>query len=373
MGLYIDLSEFLKNPATTGIQRIAGELCRWMPANTAVPVRHYRGNYVAFPSDLVRVVSDYFREPSEDQAQNIRHLGACEKGRHLTLRDEDVVLVPEVIIEADRLDFLSAMPEQRFQLHRFLVYDLLPLTHPQFFWSTWMTEICRYYKLLRKSSHCSFISEATRDVFYRRLKRSADTDGVVMPLGADSLGPRIENPALNRAPVFTVLGTIEPRKNHQLILEAFDPLLGKLPSLILRFIGNIGWVGADFGDKIQRLASDPESGFRLEQGCSDQDVNQFVRESRATIYVSEAEGFGLPPLESLWAGTPVIASSAIPSLRSREPKGIHVVEPLTADKLRDAVLAFTDDDYANRKTTEAWETELPTWKHFTENMLLWCK
>jgi glycosyltransferase involved in cell wall biosynthesis len=372
MSLYLDVSEFLKNPITTGIQRIAGQLCRHMPAGAAVPVRHYRGRYVAFTSELILAIGTYFGEPTEGNAQKIWDLGAPEIGRPIALQSSDVVLVPEVIIRADRLDFLSQMPDREFELHRFLIYDLLPLTHPQLFWSSWMSDICRYYKLLRKSSHCSFISEATKHVFYRRLKRCEDVDGIVMPLGADSLGPRVSKPNLDRGLVFTVLGTIEPRKNHRLILEAFEPLLGTVPGLVLRFVGKIGWIDAEFASKVQRLGSDPASGFRLEEGCSDEQVADFVRESRATIYVSDAEGFGLPPLESLWLGTPVIASDCIPSLERIGEAGVHVLRPADVVNLRRAVLAFCEDSYMREKIRGAISLRLPSWHSFTADMLAWC-
>ena len=56
-------------------------------------------------------------------------------------------------------------------------------------------------------------------------------------------------------------------------------------------------------------------------------------DSWATIYISEAEGFGLPPVESLWLGTPVVASAAIPSLEAIGPAGVHIVEPVNTIEL----------------------------------------
>ena len=372
MSLYIDISEFLCNPITTGIQRIAGELCRHLPADSAVPVRHHKGEYVAFSPALIRAIGLYFREPGQTEAAEIRRLGRPEEGSPVRVMPRDIVLVPEVVIEPARLDFLNRMPSQQMRQHRFIVYDLLPITHPEFFWSTWLLEICQYYRVLRGSTCPAFISKETRKAFYGRLKRTSVQDGLVLPLGCDSLGPRPDKPLLNRPMTFSVLGTVEPRKNHQLILEAFEPLLGRVEGIRLRFIGKMGWVGGEFTQKVHKLASDPKSGFQFEDAAGDDAIREYIEQSRATIYVSTAEGYGLPPVESLWAGTPVIASRAIPSLNGRGPEGIHFIDPLTAGELRNAVLAFNDCTYSDQKCAEAARLDLPTWESFSHEVLQWC-
>jgi glycosyltransferase involved in cell wall biosynthesis len=77
-------------------------------------------------------------------------------------------------------------------------------------------------------------------------------------------------------------------------------------------------------------------------------------------------------VESLWVGTPVIASTTIPSLKGRGSAGVHFVDPLNAVNLRRAVLAFLDDGYANQKTEEIIELDLPTWRSFTQEVFRWC-
>jgi hypothetical protein len=77
-------------------------------------------------------------------------------------------------------------------------------------------------------------------------------------------------------------------------------------------------------------------------------------------------------MESLWVGTPVIASTTIPSLKGRGSGGVQFVEPLNAANLRRAVLEFLDDDYANRKIEETLQLKLPKWQSFTEEVLRWC-
>lgn len=372
VSLYIDLSEFLNNPITTGIQRIEGEICRCLEPGTAMPVRHHAGRYVQLPAQLIGAIGRYFRDPSEDGVQEVKRLGKADGREAVSIFKGDVVLVPEVIIEQERLTFLNRMSEEILARHRFIVYDLLPMTHPEFFWSTWLLEICQYYRILRRATSCGFISEDSRDAYYGRLKRTPLRGGIVLPLGCDALGPKPVQPSVKRSLTFSVLGTVEPRKNHKIILDAFLPLLGQVEGLRLEFIGKMGWIDADFAQKVQHLAADSNSGFRFHTASGDNEIRERIERSRATIYVSTAEGYGLPPVESIWLGTPVIASRSIPSLKSLPGDGIHFVEPLNAANLRQAVLAFLDDNYASRKAEEAAASALPTWHSFTEEVLRWC-
>ena len=372
MSLYIDLTEFLANPIKTGIQRITGEICRYLPVDALIPLRLSSSGYVALPPDLIRSISRHFSDAGEQEVHQIRSLGAIENGFAIHPALSDTVLVPEVFDNPQRLAFFRQMQEQDLQRHRFIVYDLLPITHPEFFVAAGMVPICGYYQLLRRARRCGFISEYTRDAYYRRLKRTSDHDGVVLPLGCDALGPMTFCAPLDRPLAFSVLGTIEPRKNHQLILDAFEPLLGRIEGLTLSFIGRMGWVDPAFAQRVHSLASNPSSGFHFHSAPDDGAIRNYVERSRATIYVSAAEGYGLPPVESLWIGTPVIASNNIPSLERLGSTGIHRVAALNIVNLRRAVLAFVDNSYANLKIEETSQLNLPTWQSFTQEVLRWC-
>jgi len=371
MSFYIDLTELLSNPRKTGIERISGEICRNLPPRTAIPIRINADHYVTLPPTLIDIIGGYFRDDNGAGATEIRRLGAVEKGSALKLSPRDTVLIPEIFGDP-RTAFFRSLSEQELQQHRFIVYDLLPVTHPEFFSPEMPLVMSGYFQILRRTNHCGFISEHTREVYYGRLRRTDAREGVVLPLGCDALGPRAERPTLNRPLSFTVLGTIEPRKNHQLILEAFEALLRQIEGLSLSFIGKMGWVDSEFAQKVRTLAAEENSGFRFHSAPDDEAIRRHIEESRATIYISSTEGYGLPPVESLWVGTPVIASATIPSLTRLGTAGIHYVDPLNVINLRRAVLAFLDDGYANRKTEETIHLNLPTWRSFTEEVLRWC-
>ena len=372
MSFYIDLTGFLSEPLRTGIQRISGELCRHLEPGTAVPVRLHHGNYVALSPSLIAAMGEYFREASGAGEAEMIRLGSPERGSAVNIGASDAVLVPEVF-DITRAAFFRDMPEEKLQRCRFIVYDLLPLTHPEYFPDGMSLWTAGYFHVIRRGVDCGFISDYTRDLYYGRLKRAVARGGTVLPLGCDSLGPRRDPLPLNRPLTFTVLGTIEPRKNHEMILDAFELLLRQLCGLRLIFLGKMGWVDSDFARRVRALASDEHSGFKFYPMAGDQMIRDCIEQSRATIYVSAAEGYGLPPVESLWAGTPVIATATIPSLQRLGSAGIHYVEPLNIVNLRRAVLAFVDDEYANQKTKETLQLQLPTWRSFTEEVAKWCE
>lgn len=371
MSLYIDLSEFLSVPMKTGIQRIGGEICRYAPPNTLKPVRLHSDRYVALPPALIDAIGRYFQNENELARAEIFRLADAAGCPDVELSLSDTVLVPEIFGE-HRAGFFNRMSQEQLQRCRFIVFDLLPFTHPEYFPLNVPVVLSGYYKVVRRATSCGFISEYTRDVYYQRLKRSNDRSGVVLPLGSDSLGARPQQARLDRPLTFSVLGTIEPRKNHHLILEAFEPLLRQVKGLRLLFIGKMGWTNSDFSRKVIALASDKTSGFEFQSAPDDGAIRTYIEESRATIYASTAEGYGLPPVESLWLGTPVIASKTLPSLERLGSPGIHYVDTLNVITLRKAVLAFLDNAYANRKAEEASLLNLPTWHSFTEEVLRWC-
>jgi glycosyltransferase involved in cell wall biosynthesis len=373
MSFYIDLTEFLANPMTTGIQRIAAQICKHLPPNTAIPIRVHEDRYIALSPKLIDLIGEYFTNSTEAQAAEIRQLAAVKSSAAIKPSREDSILVPEVFMESQRHRFFRQMPEADFERCRFIVYDLLPATHPEYFPPEMPLAMSPYYQIVRKADRCGFISAYTRDVYYQRLKRTEARGGVVLPLGSDAHGARTVQPTLNRPLTFSVLGTIEPRKNHELVFNAFEPLLRQIKGLSLWFIGRMGWVTSEFAQRVQSLASDPNSGFRFLSAPGDGTIRSYIEQSRATIYVSAAEGYGLPPVESLSVGTPVIASNMIPSLQSLGSAGIYYVDPLTEANLRRAVLAFVDNEYANRKTAETTNLNLPTWHSFTQEVLRWCQ
>jgi glycosyltransferase involved in cell wall biosynthesis len=372
MSVYIDLTEFLNNPVLTGIQRVTAEICRWWPDDTLRPVRlTTAGNLVELPGRLIEAIARCFKDTDGTAVREVRALKEATI-TPVSLDGPDMLLVPEVFYDSQRIAFFRSMGTNASRRLRFIVYDLMPLLHPEYFAPDISYDvICGYFSMIRQIPQCGFISKWTQETYCRRLLRSRDLRGVVLRLGSDGLGSKAVEPLLKRPLEFCVVGTIEPRKNHALVLDAFEPLLRSVEGLRLTFLGRLGWADAQVAERIQ-MAAGNWPGFAWLSDADDNCIRQHVERARATVYVSAAEGFGLPPVESLWLGTPVIASRNLPSLEEVGSGGVHVVDPLDAATLRDVVRLFLDDSFAEAKAREASAVALPTWASFARQVAKWC-
>jgi glycosyltransferase involved in cell wall biosynthesis len=109
------------------------------------------------------------------------------------------------------------------------------------------------------------------------------------------------------------VGTIEPRKNLSLLLNAFDELLRTTnlrPQLVIA--GKVGWKVNEV--LAQARKSSLQDRVRFVGFVTDEDLRALYSSCRAFIYPSIYEGFGLPPLEAMACGAPVIASR-VPSIK----------------------------------------------------------
>src|SRR6266481_9868874 len=129
-------------------------------------------------------------------------------------------------------------------------------------------------------------------------------------------------------PYFLVCGTIEPRKNHLLLLNLwreFGRSLGSLaPKLILA--GARGWENENILDMLERCPQIRDHVIEA-PGLSTPSLKRLIDNARAVLMPSFAEGYGLPVAEALTAGAPVLASD-LPSLRAMNGAEITWLDPL---------------------------------------------
>lgn len=109
---------------------------------------------------------------------------------------------------------------------------------------------------------------------------------------------------------FLYLGNLEPRKNLLMLLEAYkkfaDESNHSIPKLVLA--GEASWLSQPIFDKVQALNLDKEVIFP--GYVAESDLANWYASARAFLYPSKYEGFGLPVIEAMAMGTPVIASNA---------------------------------------------------------------
>ena len=128
----------------------------------------------------------------------------------------------------------------------------------------------------------------------------------VAPVFLENDGPDLE---LRDHDYFVVCGTIEPRKNHRLLLNVWRELVGlrgqHAPKLVI--VGSPGWGAGSVLDALARCRMLHDRVI-LARGLSSPALRRLIAHAKALLMPSFAEGFGLPIIEALAVGTPVIAS-----------------------------------------------------------------
>lgn len=219
---------------------------------------------------------------------------------------------------------LAEQARQRGAQVGYVVYDLIPVSHPQFFTASLQQQFVRYLDLaLQRGQFFLAISETVQATLRQYAAQTLGAPAAsrlitdAFRLGSNlDLAPtqgrvrdavrQIYAAAQGPAPYLTV-GTLEPRKNHGLLLDAFERIWETCPQARLCIVGRVGWLCERL---LQRIHGHPRFGRQLHllTDATDSELAFCYQHARALIFPSHAEGFGLPLVEGLREGLPVLAS-----------------------------------------------------------------
>lgn len=203
---------------------------------------------------------------------------------------------------------LSALRSAGFSI-RVMVHDTIPLDHPQLVRADSIAPFRQKLAAVATHADCVIhLTQASRTLTDAQMARLGRVPpGVTAPLGVAVAQPDMAAlpPGLELSdPYFVTLGTIEPRKNHTLLLDVWDRLPAPKPRLFI--LGNRGWAAPDVLARLDRLA--PDGPVQVLHGLPDSAVSALIAGARALLAPSLAEGFGLPPVEAASLDTPVLAT-----------------------------------------------------------------
>jgi glycosyltransferase involved in cell wall biosynthesis len=264
----------------------------------------------------------------------------------LTSSEQYIEDVPVVVSNGDMflgLDLTSRISPRRYVdflkwraqgvLCAFVVYDLLPIFHPEWFTPRAQRSFRSWLSLLAIHADALFcISESVAvEVRECMQKRFRFSEGEVVTKSFH-LGAQLPEKDSTERPqpggtTILMVGTIEPRKGHAQVLDAFECIWRSGVDATLIIAGQPGWHMEDFA---QRLRCHSETDKRLQwfANADDPQLAKLYARANGVIMASQAEGFGLPLIEAAQYGIPILARD-LPVFR--EVAGDHVTYFVSAD------------------------------------------
>ncbi|CAN7484097.1 FkbM family methyltransferase [Rhizobium rhizogenes] len=165
---------------------------------------------------------------------------------------------------------------------------------------------------------------------------------------------------------FLMVGSIEPRKMHSYVLDAFDRFWARGGTGALIIVGRHGWKTEDF---LERVAMHPQLGKQLFifRDTSDSELDYGYRNASSLVIASEIEGFGLPVVEAFQRGLPVLCSD-IPVFREIADSKATFFDLSSPANLTDALEDFcakVDLKVRRQREPQSWIS----WRQSTEQLL----
>ena len=344
--LFVDISELIKGDAKSGIQRVVKNILReWLkrpPAGFEVtPVyatvkdgyryaRQFSQDFFGFPND-VRLDDDIIEYSPGDIFFGLD-------------------LQPEV--QVAQKSFYQAL-RRAGVIVKFAVYDLLCVQMPEYFPSGADVRFSQWLDVVAQSDGGVCISKSVASDLKSWVGKhpghpSARRRWVAswFHLGADinHSDPSRELPLggddildlLSARPNFLMVGTLEPRKGHLEVLQAFDLLWKDGVDVSLTLVGKEGWMVSELIDLMRHHPRLNTHLFWL-QGISDGYLERIYDNSRCLIAASHGEGFGLPLIEAAQHDLPVIARD-IPIFREVAGDGALFFADSSPESLKESIV-----------------------------------
>jgi glycosyltransferase involved in cell wall biosynthesis len=252
----------------------------------------------------------------------------------------------------------------------YLIHDLIPITH---------ADLCRPRAVARHRGRVTNALQSAAGIIVSsktvasELATFAYREGLPLPpviasplAGAELTPP--PDPVTLTPQYFVCVGTIEKRKNHQMLLDVWKRLIrtrGKAaPTLII-----IGQSGGSSDEIWNRLKNDYvlQRHVRVLSRCSDAELAVWIAGAQAVLMPTLAEGFGLPLVESLRLGTPVIASD-LPCFREIGMGIPTLLDPMDAKSWEYTLLHFGESHPERRRQLRQMSAyQAPSWSdHFAD-------
>lgn len=363
------LSRLMEGRLPTGVDRVSLAYVQHF-ASCATALVRFGGRWVELNQQDSRKIFDELLEPDK----HFKRMARWCVGRSYALR-WNAKVKSRVLLNTGHsgLDLESYVIQVRRHEMRpvFFLHDIIPITHPEY---CRPGEAEKHYRRLKTmvSVGCGLIfnSTATRTALENYAARISWVlpPCVVAPLAPARLPPPVAVRPLGE-PYFVILGTIESRKNHLLLLNLWrqlaEELRGAVPRLVV--IGQRGWESEQVVDMLERCEALRTCVVEVPD-CTDAHLSTWLHHAQALLFPSFVEGFGMPLVEALSMGLPVIASE-LPVFREIAGDIPEYLDPLDGLGWKQMILAYADSAHPLRQAQlqRLSAFKVPTWDaHFAQ-------
>ncbi|MEC3912789.1 glycosyltransferase family 1 protein [Sphingobium sp. CR2-8] len=235
----------------------------------------------------------------------------------------------------------------------YTIHDIVPIKHPEL-----VRNASEFHRLCRdigkRADHILTVSETSRSDIIHYLRFSSDivtnTYQIVPHDDEDDSDNQrtLDEHRLTHGKYFLFFGAIEPKKNLFRLLQAYHDADISTPLVV---VGRPAWQCEQDIAMLKMLTDHPEKHVIWLNYLPRTDLINLVRSARAVLFPSLYEGFGLPALEAMALGTPVLTADA-GALREVVDDAALLVDPLSVTSIGDG-LKQLDRDGALRKSLSA--------------------
>lgn len=373
----IDLEQFVRDPYGSGIQRVLQNLARWWPEDLAgcTFVAPLEDSFLLLASHQAADLVDLaFENPPDGLGPIIR--GKLEE----FARESPLVplsgllpifhswLLPEVSYLTSVLDrfrlFGESMPTAM------IGFDALPMTDPgnYRFRPGHYSGVSEYFRHLATTNVVICISDYARETIIRRLRRDPALWTSVFPPGGDHLPLRRRTDSEKSGPVeFLRVGTLEARKRPTELIRAFRTSREAGANAELMFVGRPSASDANINESLRRAVLD-DIGIRWVESLRDEELRQAV--TRSDYFVSVGvEGFGIPVLEAIRLGTPVLFGGIQPAAQIMQGNGATSIGDDDEVGLTRMFLEYSSTSVLSSCLAQVRGEEVPSWADFARGVV----
>ncbi|MBU3890278.1 glycosyltransferase family 4 protein [Methylosinus sporium] len=226
-------------------------------------------------------------------------------------------------------------------------HDVIPILFPNFFGKDAVENFTNVVDVFKRADHIFCNSDTTRNdvidnagVAAERLTTTWIGPGAIGPRPPSAVDAALSKFRLRRNYILNV-GTLEPRKNHLRLVQAYDEFrrsVDDAPMLVI--VGSHGWGY----DELMRLIANRglSEHVKVLSGVDNEDLSALYSGAMFVAYPSVYEGFGMPVLEALACGVPVLTSQET-SMQDIAQNAAVLVDPLSVSSIADGLFSLTTD------------------------------